>query len=124
MVSYADKPWLKNYDEGVPQTLEYPDIPAHGLLQQSAQRYPDKPACVASASLPVLGRQAKAITFKALNAYADALSAALVDMGLQKGDRVAIVLPNTVQFVIAFYAVLKAGGVVAATNPTLSLIHI
>src|SRR5690606_17385051 len=43
---------------------------------------------------------------------------ALVELGLKKGDRVAIVMPNTVAFAIAYWAILKAGGVVSATNPT------
>ena len=50
--------------------------------------------------------------------HSDALGAALVDLGLKKGDRVAIVMPNVAAFIIAYFGILKAGGVVAATNPT------
>ena len=47
----------------------------------------------------------------------DHLAAALVDMGVKKGDRVGIFMPNTPQFVMAYFGILKAGGVVVATNP-------
>ncbi len=118
MVQYSDKPWLKNYDPGVPATLDYPEIPLFGLLQESAREHPDAVACLTSARLPLLGRQHATISYKELDAASDALAAALVDLGLKKGDRVVLVMPNCTQFVIAFYGALKAGGVVAATNPT------
>lgn len=118
MVTYDDRPWLKRYDTGVPQTLQYPEMPLHGFLEQSAREYPSAIACHTSVNLPLFGRRFSGMTYQALNAAADALAAGLVDLGLQKGDRVALVLPNTTQFVIAFYGVLKAGGVIAATNPT------
>ncbi len=118
MVQYSDKPWLKNYDSGVLHSLDYPDIPLHGFLQQSAREHPESTACLTSAKLPLLGRQHATISYRQLDAESDALAAGLVDMGLQKGDRVAMVMPNCSQFVLAFYAILKAGGVVAATNPT------
>lgn len=117
-VTYADRPWLKNYDPGLPPNLNYPDFPLHHFLEETAKRVPNNPALVTSARLPLLGRIGTHITYQQLNAAADALAAALVDMGLHKGDRVAIVMPNCTAFGIAFFAVLKAGGVVVATNPT------
>ncbi len=119
MITYADKPWLKSYDSGVPHSLKpYPEYPVHATLENSAQKHPTRIALVASAHLPVLGRVANQVSYQSLNEYADAMAAALVDLGLQKGDRVVIIMPNCVQFAIAFFAILKAGGVVAATNPT------
>jgi long-chain acyl-CoA synthetase len=118
MVNYSDRPWVKNYDPGVPSTLDYPEIPLHGLLEESARRHPQSVACLTSTKLPVLGRKHSTISYQELDGYSDALAAALVGLGLQKGDRVALVLPNCTQFVISFYGVLKAGGVIAATNPT------
>jgi len=118
MVTYSDRPWQKNYDPGIPYSLEYPAIPLYGILQETAHKYPDAIACLTSAKLPLLGRRHATITYQQLDASTDALAAALVDLGLKKGERVALVMPNTTQFVIAFYAVLKAGGVIAATNPT------
>ncbi|MCA9911147.1 MAG: AMP-binding protein, partial [Anaerolineae bacterium] len=119
MVTYAERPWMKKYDEFVPQSLEpYPDHPLHEFLRKAARLSPEGPALVASAHLPLLGRVGNVVTFAQVDAASDALAAAMVEMGLKKGDRVVIVMPNCVQFVIAFYAILKAGGVVAATNPT------
>ncbi len=119
MVTYAERPWTKKYDPFVPPSLEpYPDHPLHEFLRKAARNAPESPALVSSAHLPLLGRVGNAVTYRELDALSDALAAALIDMGLQKGDRVVIVMPNCVQFIISFYAILKAGGVVAATNPT------
>jgi long-chain acyl-CoA synthetase len=119
MVTYQDKPWLQAYDSSVPHTLvPYPDIPLHQFLIDSAQKHGDVVATLTSAHLPVVGRVKKVLTYRELNTLSDALAAALVEMGLQKGERVAIIMPNCAQFVIAFYAILKAGGVVVAVNPT------
>jgi len=117
-VTYADKPWVKNYDKGIPATLDYPQVPLHQFLIDTAKRVPNSPSLIMSAKLPLLGRQAKHITFAELDRASDAMAKALVDNGLKKGDRVAIIMPNCTQFGISFFAVLKAGGVVAATNPT------
>jgi len=73
---------------------------------------------VTSARLPALGRVASEITYQQLDQYSDALSAYLVDQGVKVGDRVAIIMPNISAFVIAYYGILKAGGVVVASNPT------
>lgn len=119
MVTYADKPWTKNYDTHVPPSLKpYPDHPLHDFLRNSARQYPDNPLALTSARLPVLGRQKSTLSYMTVDQLSDALAAALVAQGLQKGDRVALVMPNCAQFIISFYAVLKAGGVVVATNPT------
>ncbi|MCS6834650.1 MAG: AMP-binding protein [Anaerolineae bacterium] len=117
-LTYADKPWLKHYDKGVPHTINYPQVPLHQFLHDTAKRVPNAIALVSSAKLPVLGRVAAEMNYAQLEAASDALAAAFVDMGLKKGDRVAIVMPNCAAFVITFFAILKAGGVVAATNPT------
>jgi long-chain acyl-CoA synthetase len=119
MVAYADRPWLQWFDEGAQVTLEpYPQVPLHRFLRDAAQKHPDNIALVTSAHLPVFGRVAASLTYAQLDQYSDALAAGLVDMGLKKGGRVALIMPNTASFVISYYAVLKAGGAVAATNPT------
>ena len=119
MVTYADRPWTKTYDPGTPKTLEpYPAITVQQFLQDRAKKTPDNVALVSSAHVPVFGRVASSITYAELDRQSDALAAALFDLGLKKGDRVALVMPNIAAFVISYYAVLKAGGVVAATNPT------
>ncbi|MCB9451884.1 MAG: long-chain fatty acid--CoA ligase [Anaerolineaceae bacterium] len=119
MVTYADRPWVKKYDQGVPESLKpYPKTPLHNFLTESAKKNPGSTALITNLHLPLFGRVDKNLTYAELDKQSDALAAALVEKGLKKGDRVALVLPNTAAFVIGFYAILKAGGVVAATNPT------
>jgi long-chain acyl-CoA synthetase len=119
MVTYQDKPWLKHYDPDVPHSLApYPEFPLHQFLVESARQHGDDVAALTSARLPLIGRIKNECTYREIDAASDALAAALVDMGLAKGDRVSIVMPNCPQFVISFYGILKAGGVVVAINPT------
>ena len=104
----TSRPWLSHYDPGVPHTIEYPRVPLFHFLEESARKYPDRPCTIFKGAK---------ITFKEMNEITDHLAAALVDLGVKKGDRVGIFMPNTPQFVMAYYAILKAGGVVVATNP-------
>ncbi|MBI3329181.1 MAG: AMP-binding protein, partial [Nitrospinae bacterium] len=101
-------PWLAHYEPGVPQTLTYPLLPLHGLLEQTAERYPERVATL------FFGAK---LTYRSLNAAANRFAHTLLGLGLQKGDRVALLLPNCPQFVIAFYGALKAGAIVTAANP-------
>jgi long-chain acyl-CoA synthetase len=106
-----EKPWLRFYDEGVPHTLEYPEVPLHWYLEESARKYPETIATI----FP--GRFGDTrLTYKELNELANRLANALIDLGVKKGDRVALWLPNCPQFIIGYYAILKAGGIVAATS--------
>ncbi|NDJ33944.1 MAG: long-chain fatty acid--CoA ligase [Chloroflexi bacterium] len=114
------KPWHNSYDEGVPYTLApYPDQTVHEILEETASKHPQLPACVtAPRELPVIGRPSVSITYRQLNDLADRFAAGLAAMGVQKGDRVALMYPNSTQFVIAFFGILKAGATVVAINPT------
>ncbi|MCL4529813.1 MAG: long-chain fatty acid--CoA ligase [Chloroflexi bacterium] len=104
----TNRPWLAHYDKGVPSTIEYPKQPLHHFLEESARKYPDRACTIFKGA---------AITYKEMNEGSDRLAAALADMGVKKGDRVGIFMPNTPQFVMAYFGILKAGGVVVATNP-------
>jgi long-chain acyl-CoA synthetase len=104
----SERPWLANYDEGVPEHIDYPKEPLYYFLEQSAQNYPDNPCTIFKGAV---------ITFKEMDEITNRIAAALADMGVKKGDRVGIFMPNTPQFVMAFFGILKAGGVVIATNP-------
>ncbi|HPV06146.1 MAG TPA: long-chain fatty acid--CoA ligase [Aggregatilineales bacterium] len=119
MVTYADRPWTKSYDEGVPHSLEpYPEIPLYALLDDAAKNHGDRVACIVSLELPVVGRIYNEVSYRELGELSDRLAAALADMGVKKGDRVAVDLVNSAQFAIAFFGILKAGGIVVALNPT------
>ena len=100
--------WHKQYDAGVPSTIEVPEIALHTFLEQSAQAYPDRTCTVFKGAK---------LNYREMDQLTDRLAAGLVAGGVKKGDRVAIFMPNSPQFVIAFFGILKAGGVVVATNP-------
>jgi len=102
------KPWLKHYDEGVKQTLEYPAEPLFYFLEESARKYPDRACTIFKGA---------EISYKEMNDLTDRIAAAITDLGIKKGDRVGIFMPNTPQFVMVYFGILKAGGVVVATNP-------
>jgi long-chain acyl-CoA synthetase len=105
----SDKPWLNLYDEGVPLSLHpYPEHPLYAFLEQSARYFPDRPAVIF---------QNQPLTYTQLNDLCDRLAAALANLGIKKGDRVAIFMPNSPQFPIAFFGILKAGGVVTTISP-------
>ena len=103
-----DFPWLKLYDKGVPHHIDYPAIPLFGLLEDSAQKYPDSPCTNFKGAV---------ITYREMNLLTDQLAGAIAALGVKKGDRVGIDMVNSPQFVMTFFAVLKAGGVVVAINP-------
>jgi long-chain acyl-CoA synthetase len=113
----TDKPWLKFYDKGVPETLQpYPNKPLQQFLEESAAKFPDHVAIQFKPSHQ--GFAKSHLTYRELNDLSDRMAAVLADRGVKKGDRVAIFMPNIPQFIITFYGILKAGGVVVASNPT------
>jgi len=103
-----EKVWLNAWPDDLPKQLELIAKPLHEFLRESAKRHPEK------AAVNYYGNQ---ISFQQVDDLSDRLAAALSDMGLKKGDRVSLFLENCPQFVIAYYGVLKAGGVVVAANP-------
>ncbi|UMZ74552.1 long-chain-fatty-acid--CoA ligase [Natranaerofaba carboxydovora] len=102
------KQWFKSYPDDIPKSLDYPDIPLYEILEQTTKKYPDKTATIFY--------NAK-LNYKELYKQVNALAKSLQDLGVQKGDRVSIMLPNTPQLVIAYYAALKIGAIVVQTNP-------
>jgi len=104
----ATRPWLKFYDPGVPDHLAYPAVSLFYFLEESARKVPEKPCTIFKGTV---------ITYREMNEAADHLAGALAGLGIRKGDRVGIFLPNVPQFVLAYFGILKAGGVVVATNP-------
>ncbi|MGH2400753.1 MAG: AMP-binding protein, partial [bacterium] len=102
------RPWLKFYEPGVPHTLNYPNIPLTSLLDDTAARYPEHTASI------FFGAK---MTFRMLQTNAACFAAALTRLGVRRGDRVALHLPNCPQFLIAYYGALRAGAVVVPFNP-------
>jgi len=100
--------WHQHYDEGVPTTIDYPPIPVHQFLSDTVAKYPNNTALIFFDNK---------MTYAQLNALVDRFAAGLQQLGLKKGDRVAIYMPNCPQFVVAYYAVLRAGGIVVPSNP-------
>jgi long-chain acyl-CoA synthetase len=107
-----DRPWLSKYDSGVPAEVDIPAVPVDHFLQAAAMSIPDH-ACTVF--------QDHIVRFAEMNHLAGRLACALAAAGIEKGDRVGVLLPNIPQFVLAFYAILKAGGVVVAMNPQYKL---
>ena len=108
--------WEAAYDPGVPRHLTYPRLPLHGLLERTAREHPETVATQFGGA--VAGRCIDApMTYRNVDDLADRFAAGLQQLGVRKGDRVALVLPNCPQFVYAFFGALKAGAVVVPTNP-------
>lgn len=108
--------WEASYDPGVPRHLTYPKLALHALLERTAREHPETVATQFGGV--VAGRCIDAaMTYRNVDDFANRFAAGLQQLGIRKGDRVALVLPNCPQFVYAFYGALKAGAVVVPTNP-------
>ncbi len=107
-MSEKNKPWFKFWLSDVPKYIEYPSIPLHEILTKTAKEQPDR------AAIAYFERE---ITYRELNSLSNQFAAALAALGVKKGDRAAIFLPNIPQFVIAYFGVLKAGAVLTAISP-------
>ncbi len=102
------RPWFDNYDKGVPYTIEATDEPLFSLLDEAARKYPFRNALIF---------KNKKITYQQLQIQAEIFAASLRLLGVDPGSRVALMLPNLPQTMIAFWGVIKAGGVAVMTNP-------
>lgn len=103
-----ERPWFKFYDKEVPHHIDYPRIPLYRLLDDTAAATPDKPCTC------FFGRRE---TYGRMKDWSDRFAAALRGLGVQKGDRVALLLPNIPGFIVAYYGILKTGAVVVPLNP-------
>ena len=103
-----EKIWQKYYDEKVPTSIQYPENTVYQLLQDAIAKNPS--------GLATLFFGAR-IRYRELGNLVDRLASALAAMGVGKGDRVALILPNIPAYPIAHFAVLKLGGIVVPTNP-------
>ncbi len=106
-----DKPWLQHYEKGVPETIQFEETCIPDFLERSAKEFPDHTALVF---------QGYRVTYRRLNEMVNRFSACLSGFGIQKGDSVAILLPNVIPCVAGYYAALKIGAVAVMNNPLYS----
>ncbi|MDF0652058.1 MAG: long-chain fatty acid--CoA ligase [Nitrospira sp.] len=100
--------WITQYDSGVPSSISYPEWTVPDLLRHSSNRFANSPALLFYGTC---------ISYGELNDLAARFALALQQLGVSQGDRVALMLPNIPQTVVAYYGILKAGAVVVPTNP-------
>jgi long-chain acyl-CoA synthetase len=110
-VAYGDKPWLKHYQPGVPEKVNYEDLCLPDFLDRTASRFPNKMA---------LHFQGYQLSFSRLKDMVDRFAAVLHGFGIRKGDAVAILLPNMIQCVAAYYAIHRLGAIAVMNNPLYS----
>jgi len=110
-MQYSEKPWLKSYKLGpykLKESLEpYPKVPVFKALDDAAENYPGQTAVLF---------EGKEIKYRQLKTLVDRLAAGLVRLGIKKGDRVCLLLPNCIEFILSDWAVMKTGGVVVPTS--------
>ncbi|MHC4875431.1 MAG: long-chain-fatty-acid--CoA ligase [Planctomycetota bacterium] len=104
----TQRPWLSRYPQIVPHTLEYPDLPAWGLLDRTASRHADRIAC---------HYYRQKLTYGELAADARRTASMLVRYGIRPGDRVGILLPNLPEYLSVINGIWMAGGVAVAMSP-------
>lgn len=102
------KPWNTHYDPGVPEEVSYPNAPLYTLLEQAAEQYPDRVAT------NFMGAR---ISYQALWSKALRFASALQALGVQPGDRVALMLPNSPQYILGYFGTLLTGAAVVNVNP-------
>ncbi|MGD6991684.1 long-chain-fatty-acid--CoA ligase [Sutcliffiella horikoshii] len=108
MEQVVNKPWLSLYPEEIPHEINFEERTLQSYLKQAAEEYPTKTA------ISFLGKK---LTFEEVYDQSLKLANYLKGLGIEKGDRVSIMLPNCPQAVISYYGVLLAGGIVVQTNP-------
>jgi long-chain acyl-CoA synthetase len=108
---YAEKIWLNAYEPTIQGAIDFEDTLVPQYLTQSADQFPDHPALIF---------QGYSVSFRELDDMTGRFAAALKDFGIKKGDSVAILLPNVIPCVVAYYAILRIGGIVVFNNPLYS----
>lgn len=104
----TSRPWLAHYPSIVPQTLQYPDLPAWGILNATAEKYPDRTAC---------HYYRQSVTYRELFESARRTASMLTRFGIKPGDRVGIVLPNLPEYISILNGIWMAGAIPVAMSP-------
>ena len=105
---YSSKPWLKKYDSHVPGHLGYPSHSLVDLLLDACQQYPGNDC---------FSYNNTQLTYGAVEILTERIAAGLIQLGIQPGDHVGMILPNIPQFGLVYFGILRAGAVVVAINP-------
>ena len=108
---YDEKPWLAHFEQNVPEKVAYEEVCLPDFLERSAARFPNKMALLF---------QGYQMTFSQLKEMVDRFATILTDFGIRQGDSVAILLPNTIHCVAAYYGILKIGAIAVMNNPLYS----
>lgn len=115
-----DKPWLRSYEPVVPPTLTFPETNLYNLLASTAREFPNNTAASLILSYLLNGKVTIGgkLTYKQLVDQVERFANALYQLGVRKGDRVALMLPNSLHYVIAFHAAMRIGAIIVNNNPT------
>ena len=108
---YQSKPWLKSYEKGVPETIRYEEICMPDILDRTAKQFPEKTALIF---------QGFTLSFRQLKDMVDRFAACLTAFGVKQKDAVALLLPNVIPCVAAYFAILKIGAISVMNNPLYS----
>ncbi|MCA9944616.1 MAG: alpha/beta fold hydrolase [Anaerolineales bacterium] len=104
----AERPWLASYETAVPPTIDIPRLPLTRLMDRAWRRFPNRPA------LRFMGYT---LRYRSLSAQAGRFANGLLSLGVKKGTRIMLLLPNVPHLVIAYYGTLRIGGIVVMANP-------
>ncbi len=110
-IKYETKPWLTSYERGVPERISFEEICLPDILERTAGKFPDKMALLF---------EGYKMTYRELNDMVYRFATVLHSFGIRKGDSIAILLPNVIPCVVAYYAILKIGGIAVMNNPLYS----
>ena len=105
-----ERPWLENYESGVPYTVGIPNIPLQHLLRSAVRRFPNRPA---------LFFEGSRISYRRLNHEVNRFANALIALGVGRGTRVVLLMPNVPQMVVGFYGTMKAGATAVFVPPVI-----
>jgi len=108
VLNEESKPWFKQWPFDVPKSLNYPQVPLQEILHKTAKSFPEKTAIIYGE---------KQFIYSQLDTLSSRFANALATVGVKKGDRVALFLPNIPQLIIAYFGILKAGAVISAISP-------
>lgn len=103
-----DKIWLKNYPKNVPYTVNTDNRTLNELFESVCKKFPDHKAFTCNNVT---------LSYSTANTYVNNLASSLINLGISHGDRVAVIMPNLIQYPLSIFAILKIGAIVVNINP-------